>query len=91
MERIACRQMAVKDSSSAVTGALSSRRRARAAAAPGAERGGGAGAHELGACQPGPGFLDDQPRGPGPQDRAAGAVPCAGDDPLVLAVIQMSG
>ena len=33
-----------------------------------AERGGGAGADELGGGQPGPGFLDDQPRGSRPQD-----------------------
>ena len=71
MDRIAWRQTAVKDSSSAVTGALSFRRRARAAAVSAAQRGGGAGAHELGGGEPGPGFLDDQPRGPGPQDRAA--------------------
>ena len=41
----------------------------------GAERGCLAGAHELGGGQPGPCFLDDQPRGAGAQDRAAGAVP----------------
>ena len=47
--------------------------------------GGGAGTDEVGGSQPGPGFLDDQARGPGAQDRAGGAVPRAGDGGLVFA------
>jgi hypothetical protein len=51
---------------------------------PAAERGGFAGAHQLGGSEPRPGFLDDQPRAAGAQDRAGGAVPGAGDRRLVL-------
>jgi hypothetical protein len=83
MERTEWRQTAVKDSSSAVTRAWFLRRSARAAAT--SLRSGGAGAHELGAGQPGPGFGDDQPRGPRPQHRPGRAVPGAGDRGLVLA------
>ena len=52
---------------------------------PAAERGGLAGAGQLGGGQPGPGLLDDQPRRARAQDRAAGAVPGPGDRRLVLA------
>jgi hypothetical protein len=50
-----------------------------------AERGGRTGADQLGGGQPGPGLLDDQPGGAGPQDGRAGAVPGAGDRGFVLA------
>jgi hypothetical protein len=50
-----------------------------------AERGGGAGAGQLGGGEPGPGLLDDQARAPGSQDRAGRAVAGAGDRGLVLA------
>ena len=85
MDRIAWCRAAVKDSSSAVTGPLSCRRRRARAAAAAVQGRGGAGADELGGGQPGPGFLDDQPWGAGPQDRAGGAVPGAGDGGLVFA------
>src|ERR1019366_5573532 len=49
-----------------------------------AQRGGLAGAGQLGRGEPGPGFGDDQPRRPRPQDRAGGAVPGARDRRLVL-------
>jgi hypothetical protein len=60
---------AVKDSSSAVTGAPSLRRRGAGVCGAAVQGCGGAGADQLGGGQPGPGFLDDQARGP---DRRTG-------------------
>jgi hypothetical protein len=84
MERMAWCRAAVKDSSSAVTGFASLRRRGAGGGRLAAERGGLASADELGGGQPGPGLLQHELRAAGPEHGAGGAVPGAGDRGLVL-------
>ena len=83
IERMAWCRAVVKDSSSAVTGPL--RRRARAAAASLRRAVAALARTRWVAVSQAQGFLDDQARGPGPQDRVGRAVPGAGDGGLVLA------